>query len=56
MRLTHERIKVNLVGDMFQSYFVWVPLGPIAAGSYTLELYDNDRKDVLLTRRTFVNP
>jgi hypothetical protein len=35
-------------------YYVWVPLGQFQAGTFTLELFDADRKDVTLQRRVVV--
>jgi hypothetical protein len=35
-------------------YYLWVPLGDAQAGTYTLELFDADRKDVTLLRRVAV--
>jgi hypothetical protein len=35
-------------------YFVWVPLGELKAGTYTLELFEQDLKKVTLSRRVTV--
>jgi hypothetical protein len=35
-------------------YFYWAPLGELEAGAYTLELYDEQEKAVVLTRRVIV--
>jgi hypothetical protein len=32
-------------------YFVWVPLGKLGRGAYTLELFDEESKQVTLSRR-----
>jgi hypothetical protein len=32
-------------------YFLWVPLGKLESGAYTLELFDADRQEVTLLRR-----
>ena len=37
-------------------YYAWVPLGQAQAGTYTLELFDADRKDVMLQRRVALRP
>jgi hypothetical protein len=35
-------------------YYVWVPLGSFKAGTYALELFDADRKEVTLLRRVTI--
>jgi hypothetical protein len=35
-------------------YFIWVPLGKLDSGKYTLELFDAETKEVTLTRRVTV--
>jgi hypothetical protein len=37
--------------DDIHHYFVWVPLGELKSGSYTLELFDTQKKEVSLLRR-----
>jgi hypothetical protein len=36
-------------------YFIWVPLGKLGAGTYNLELYDEDKEQVILLRRVTVS-
>ena len=36
--------------DDLKPYFVWAPLGPLGAGTYTLELYDAGGREVVLSR------
>jgi hypothetical protein len=35
-------------------YFYWAPLGELESGAYTLELYDEQEKAVVLTRRVII--
>jgi hypothetical protein len=35
-------------------YFLWVPLGKVEAGTYTLELFDADKEEVTFLRRVAV--
>jgi hypothetical protein len=35
----------------FHHYFVWIPLGQAIARTYTLELFDADKQEVVLSRR-----
>jgi hypothetical protein len=41
-------------GD-FHPYFVWVPLGELKEGTYTLELFDTEKKETVLLRRVTVS-
>lgn len=35
-------------------YFVWVPLGKLGTGTYTLEMFDEEQKQVTLSRRVAI--
>lgn len=50
VRLTYSRIRPPVGNDDVRQYFVWVPLGEAKAVTHTLELYDTDRKQVMLQR------
>lgn len=39
--------------DLHQ-YFVWVPLGVLEGGTYALELFDGEKKEITLLRRVVV--
>lgn len=54
-RLTYSKKRRTgpILPTVFQ-YLVWVPLGPAKAGTYTLELYDANRKEIMLLRRVVV--
>jgi hypothetical protein len=54
VRLSVERPKRGDASKDMHPYFVWVPLGKLAAGRYTLELYDAGSKEVTLMRRVTV--
>jgi hypothetical protein len=53
VRLTYtkEGAKTNDV----HPYFVWVPLGELKAGTYSLELFEQDLKQATLSRRVTVS-
>lgn len=40
--------------DDIKHYIVWVPLSGISPGTYALELYDSDRKELTLERRVTI--
>jgi hypothetical protein len=55
VRLTYSRIRsTGPSNPVLRHYYVWVPLGQVQAGTYTLELNDTDRKEVMLLRRVAV--
>jgi hypothetical protein len=54
VRLTYTKWKARGGPTSILQYFVWAPLGDARAGTYTLELYDADRKEVMLMRRVVV--
>lgn len=37
------------------AYFIWVPLGKLDPGTYTLELFDENQREVVLSRRVKVS-
>jgi hypothetical protein len=54
-RLTYSQSRrTGPIGSIVLQYLVWVPLGEVRAGTYTLELYDADRKEAMLSRRVTV--
>jgi hypothetical protein len=53
-RLTYSRLRPRQVTTDSWHYFVWVPLGQPKAGGHIVELYEADLREVVLTRRVFV--
>lgn len=54
VRLTYSRLRPSpLVADA-HPYLIWVPLGEANPAAYSLELYDADRREVMLLRRVVV--
>jgi hypothetical protein len=54
IRLSYFRPKDGADSRDLHHYLVWVPLGELKAGSYTLELFDANKKEVTLLRRVGV--
>jgi hypothetical protein len=52
IRLTYRWVGTEANDERF--YFVWVPLGKLQPGTYTLELLDENRRQVTLVRRVIV--
>ena len=53
-RLTFALSETGSETNDEEQYFYWAPLGELEAGAYTLELYDEQEKAVVLTRRVIV--
>jgi hypothetical protein len=51
VRLTFSNPKPLWSTGALHQHFLWVPLGTLKAGTYTLELFDADKKEVVLSRR-----
>ncbi len=54
IRLSVIKPKRNSSTKDERHYFVWVPLGKLEAGRYTLELFDTETKELTLMRRVIV--
>ncbi len=54
IRLVYHKPKLMSQTDDIHQYFYWVPLGKLNNGTYFLELFDFDSKEVMLTRRVVV--
>jgi hypothetical protein len=51
IRIVYERDQSPARSCDLHAYLVWVPIGPIEAGSYTVELFDKAVDGVTATRR-----
>ena len=54
IRLAYHKPKLMAQTDDIHEYFYWVPLGKLEDGTYSLELFDSGRNEVMLTRRVVV--
>lgn len=54
IRLVYCQVKGGAVRDDRHPYIAWVPLGKLEPGSYALELFDADEKQVTLRRRVAI--
>jgi hypothetical protein len=54
VRFTYTKWRAFGGPTVIYHYFAWAPLGDARAGTYILELYDADRKEVMLMRRVVV--
>jgi hypothetical protein len=54
VRVTYSRARPGDATRDEVHYYLWVPLAQAGAGTYALELFDDDRKEVTLLRRVAV--
>lgn len=54
VRVVFRRAQANKMTKDVCRYYIWVPLGQAETGTYALELFDADRKQVTLLRRVTV--
>jgi hypothetical protein len=54
VRITFSKPKRLFSTADIHQYFVWVPLGELGPGTYALELYDAEKREVTLLRRVAV--
>ena len=56
MRINYESTKSEISTGDVHLYLLWAPIGKLAAGEYTLELYDTAAKKVTASRKCQVLP
>jgi hypothetical protein len=54
VRLTYRQSRPQPATEDVHRYYCWVPLGKLAPGAYSVELFDADEKAVTLMRRVKV--
>ena len=55
IRVAYERVESPGRSCDLHAYVIWAPIGPISAGSYTLELFDVAADSIIATRPWQVN-
>lgn len=54
LRVVYSQPRDGGKSDDMHHYYLWVPLGRLKAGYYDLELFDDDKQHVSLSRRVLV--